>query len=306
MAPIDLNLARAFVAVHETGSFSAAGQRLGVPRSTVSRAIASFEAALGMTLFHRTTRKVTTTEAGTALHGRLASSLADVEASLADAPEDARAPAGLLRVTSTVDIGMSLLSPVIARFTARYPRVRVELHTSDEIQDLTRDSFDLAVRIASGPLPGGAAFMVQKVGQIQIRLFASPSYFARRGVPRTPADLRTHDWVHHRLYDAPAVPVDARGATKKPPAPRVTCNDIFTLREMLRDGAGIGRLADHFVAEDVAEGRLVPVLPSWFRVRATVHLVFPSGRHLPPKVTLFRELLAEQLRKNPLQLVPAG
>jgi DNA-binding transcriptional LysR family regulator len=306
MAPIDLNFVRAFVMVHETASFSEAGARLGCPRSTVSRAVVSLEEALGLQLFHRTTRKVTTTEAGLALYQRLSPSLSAMEATLSEAPEGAEAPTGTLRITTTVDLGMSVVAPAIARFTARYPTVHAELHTGDDIVDLAKEGFDLALRVAHGPLRGGAPLMAHKVGRIEVQLFASPAYLARRGTPRTPADLASHDWVALRGFRAPSPPTEKwpRGPSKAPDA-RVTCDNIFVLRDLLRNGGGIGTLPVHLAESDIAEGRLVGVLPQWFQISGTLYLVYPSRRHVPPKVTLFRDILVDLLRRTPLA-VPGG
>lgn len=146
MQTIDLNLIRAFVAVHEAGSFSGAAARLGVPRSTVSRAVASLEGSLGVRLFHRTTRKVSTSTAGLELYERSAAPLGALEASLADLPEREEVPSGTLRVTTIADLGAAVVAEAVARFTARYPSVQVAVYLGSEMVDLVRGGFDLAMR----------------------------------------------------------------------------------------------------------------------------------------------------------------
>jgi DNA-binding transcriptional LysR family regulator len=202
MATIDLNLVRAFVTVHEAGSFSAAASRLGVPRSTVSRAVSALEDSLGVLLFHRTTRKVATTAAGLALFDRVAPPLATLDASLSDLPDREEEPSGTLRVTTTGDLGTAVLAEVVTRFTARYPDTQVEVHLSTDVVDLIRTGFDLALRISRGSL-GDSSLIARKVGMVLFQLYASPSYLARRGTPRTPADLSERDWVAFR--GAPAL-----------------------------------------------------------------------------------------------------
>jgi DNA-binding transcriptional LysR family regulator len=302
MAPIDLNLIRAFVAVHETGSFSAAGARLTVPRSTVSRAVAALEQSLSLLLFHRTTRTVTTTEAGKTLYERVSPLLTSLDLSLAEVPERAEAPSGLLRVTSTLDLGISLLSLTASRFTARYPDVQVDLHVSDAVVDMARDGFDLALRIASGPLPGASTLIAQKVGRAQARLYASPSYLARRGTPRSVPELSSHSWVVLHGYTPPFAKALSKHCKSKSFKPRVTCDNMLTMRELLRTGTGIGILPTHLAEGDLMEGTLVDVMPQWYEQTSTVYLVHPSKQHVPLKVTLFRDLLREQLRRSPLSL----
>ncbi len=287
-APIDLKLLRAFVCVHEAGSFSVAAQRLGVPRSTVSRAVAALETATGVLLFHRTTRSVTTTAAGAALHERVAPSLAVLDASVADLPEAVEVPSGTLRLTTSVDLGATLLAEAVARFVARYPHTRVEVHLGRAVVDLARDGFDLALRFAPGPLRD-SSMVARKIGPVVFQLFAAPTYLGRRGAPRSLADLPDHDCV-------------AITGTKATPRldPRISCDDKLFVRELLRAGAGIGLLPSYLADADLAAGTLQRVLPRWEQRHGTVYLVQPGRKHVPRRVTAFRELLLEMFRQRPL------
>ena len=157
MGTIDLNLVRVFVAVHETGSFSGAASRLSVPRSTVSRAVASLEAELGVRLFQRTTRQVSTSSAGLALFERVAPSLGTLEASLASLPEQRDVPSGVVRITSTVDLGVAVLAEASKRFTERYPDVRVEVRLTNGLVNMIAEGFDqLTEAFSASVLTGGA------------------------------------------------------------------------------------------------------------------------------------------------------
>lgn len=285
VAPIDLNLVRAFVSVHESGSFSAAAGRLGVPRSSVSRAISALEAATGLLLFHRTTRKVTTTPAGAALFERVAPSLSAVEASLLDLPEATPSPAGTLRLASSVDLGCALLAEAVARFLLRYPDVKVEVELGAALVDIARGGFDLAVRYAPGALRG-SSLVARKLGPVTFHLYASPGYLSRRGTPRSIEDLSHHDGVILR-----------GGDRELPLAPRTICDDKFFAREALHAGAGIGLLPVYLADASLAAGALVRVLPRWESRRGTVYLVQPSRKHVPLRVTAFRDILLHLLRK---------
>jgi len=308
MGTIDLNLVRAFVAVHETGSFSGAATRLEMPRSTVSRAISSLEASLGVRLFHRTTRQVSTTSAGVALYQRLAPSLSTLESSLAELPEREEEPSGTLRVTSTVDLGTTVLAEAVARYTARYRSARVEVYLSNSVVNLVRDGFDLALRISVRRMRD-STMVVRRVGSITLQLYASPSYLVRRGTPRIPGDLLEHDLVSYRGAMYLQVTGDGELQLRESPPkgrinsePRVLCDDMFFVREALKSGAGFGAIPSFLGDAEVANGTLVRVMPRWAAHTSRVYLVHAGHKHLPPKLTAFRDIVVELLRQRPLSV----
>ena len=293
-ASVDLNLLRVFGALYETGSFSGAAARLGVPRSTVSRAIAALEDALGEQLVHRTTRTVTITEDGKELYDRVAPSLAALGAALADRPEHRDEPAGLLKVTATPDIASILLAEAAVRFTARYPATQVQILATTRLLDLVRDGVDLAFRIAN-PRQTSSTLITQRVGTFTWQLFAAPTYLARRGMPRTQADLVDHEWIGFKdIQRAPYLVPRELGEG------RIVTDDVFVSRELVRRGGGVGGLPAFLAAEDLQAGTLVAVLPKLTLVRAQVNLVQPSRKHVASRVTAFKQLVAELLRQRPL------
>lgn len=297
MAPIDLNRLHAFVAVHSGGSFSAAAARLGVPRSTVSRAVAALEASLDVRLFARTTRQVKTTAAGLALYDRVAPSLSKLETSLRELPRQEESPSGLLRITTIADLGTIVLAEAVSRYTARYPATQVELHFGHEVVDLVKDGFDLALRVLTRP-PRSSTLVARKVGTVVVQLYAAPAYLARRPPPRSPAELRDYDWVS--FAGSRGMGELVRHRDLRAVKARVTCQDAFFAREVLRTGGGIGVLPSFLADADVAAGTLVRVLPRWFMRTGTVRMVQPSRQHVPRKVTAFAELLLEMLRQRPM------
>jgi DNA-binding transcriptional LysR family regulator len=293
---LDLNLVRAFACVHETGSFSRAAERLGVPRSSVSRAVAALEDALGVVLFLRTTRQVTSTAEGKALHDRLAFSLKEIESALADTPARDETPSGILRVTTTVDIGSTLLAEAVTRFTARYPRVQVEVYLTMAVVDLIERGFDLAVRVAA-PRLRGANLVAKKIGEMRVQLYASPAYLSRHEAIRVPSDLGDHDWIG--FARGPVALSSGSAELELGVRQRVVCDDMYFVREVLRQGGGVGALPSFLADADVARGTLVRVLPRWASSSGTAYLVHPARRHVPPRVTAFREILLETLRQRP-------
>ena len=292
----DLNLLHAFVAVHETGSFSRAGTRLGVPRSTVSRNIAALEATLDTVLFHRTTRRVTTTSEGTALYDRVAPSLSTIAVALREERSPKAAPSGVLRITATVDFAAEVLAEPLARFGVRYPQVKVELRATNDPVDIVDEGLDLALRI-SDRIPRGGGLTVRKIGKVEIGLYASPTYLARRGTPQTPDDLGQHDAVRYGT-----VPMTLRnGRTRFTPQMdvRFTCDEMYTCRALARHHAGIATFPSFLATADLAEGRLARVLPQWSTPAGSVYLLRPTARHIPTRVTAFRDILLETFDSSP-------
>lgn len=288
---MDVDRLRVFVAVAEARSFTAAASRLRMPKSSVSREISRLEADTGVRLLHRTTRQVTPTSAGQALLERVAPLLASLEQAVSEARQQ-QEPAGLLRVTATVDLGAAVLAAIVARFVARFPEVRVEAHLTNQVLDLVAEGIDVALRVTSEQLRD-SSLTARRLGPLALELFASPRYLARRGTPRTAEDLASHDAVTFRG----ARPFPGFGEEQA----RIVADDMFFVREALRAGAGIGILSSFLVEEDVESGALVRVLPELSRRTGTVWMVTPHGAHPPRTVQAFRDMLAEALRRHPLQ-----
>ena len=285
---VALDLLQAFVAVAETSSFSTAAERLGTSKATVSRAIARLEEGVGAELVHRTTRQVALSTAGTALYERVAPHLTALRQSVCSLPELEEAPSGELRITAPVDVGATLLPEVVARFSLRFPAVRVDAYITNRVVDLVREGFDLAIR-AAGPKLKDSSLTVRQLAKVEAQLFASPTYIARRGQPREAGDS-SHDWV---LFRKNVLDMPLRQA-------RVVCDDFFFLRETLRAGAGIGPLPTFLAEPLVASGELVRVLPSYSTGGGNFVLLYPAARKVARKVTAFRDVLIEMLRLRPI------
>jgi DNA-binding transcriptional LysR family regulator len=294
MATPDLNHLAVLVAVGHHGSFTAAARALGVPKSTVSRAIAGLEDDMGVRLVHRTTRQVSLSTAGAALYERAAPALSTLRAALGELPDLEDEPSGTLRVTANVDFGTTILADIITRFTARYPGVRVDVWLTNTVIDLVAEGVDVAFRIWRAPRLGDSSLFAQKLITMGFHLFASPTYLARRGTPRTPTDLADHDAVSFR--DIVPRMTGPGGTVVLDRPPRFLCDDMFFARELLRTGAGIGILPTFLADPDVAAGLLVRVLPRWDMPVGNMWLVSPSARHLSRKVKAFRAMALETLR----------
>ena len=282
-----------FVAVADTGSFSAAAKALGLPKSSISRGIARLESQVGAELLHRTTRQVALSSAGAALYEKAGPLVVQLREALGTVPERDEEPAGELRLTAPSDVGAIVLAEVVPRFLARYPRVRVDTHLTGRRVDIVAEGFDVALRVM--PAKSADSSLVQrKLAALELQLFASPSYLGRRGAPRSIEDVCHHDLVWFRPFRA----VKRMGFDHK--QARLVTDDFWFVRSALLHGAGIGLLPAFLAREAVQAGELVCVLPRHSEPVGTLALMHPRVRNVPRKVTAFRDFLLEALARRPL------
>ncbi len=284
-----------FVRVVEHKSMSAAARRLGVPKSTVSRAIARLEDGLRVRLFQRTTRSLAPTEVGAALYAEVLPHVDALRAATSLLTTDEATPRGLLRVTAPNDLGTLLLADVVTRFCQRYPEVQIELILTARTVDLVAEGVDVAVR--AGVLRD-SSLVAKKIAETELRLFAAPSYLARRGTPRSVADLAAHDAVlFHGKNGRGRWTLECKGErTHVDVQGKVSGDDFTFLVAATVAGAGVA-LLPRFTAQSAAQaGALVRLLPAHVWRAGSVYVVHASSRHVPQKVAAFRDFLAEAVR----------
>ena len=284
----------AFSAVMDAGSFSGAAERLGQTPSGVSRTIARLEKQLGLTLLHRTTRRLQLTDEGAWLLERARSLLADLANTEAEAAARRSQPAGLVRVNAATPALGHLLAPLVPAFLDAYPLVRLELTSGETVVDLIEERADLAIRIGSLP---DSTLNARRLGTSRLRVLAAPAYLERHGAPSSVADL-----ARHRLlgFAAPATlntwPLAHGGAEGYTIAPAVTASSGETVRHLALAGAGIASLSNFLTRDDLATGRLVPVLEEaalpWSQ---PVWAVFYKQGGLAPRVAALVDFLAREL-----------
>jgi DNA-binding transcriptional LysR family regulator len=291
---LDIGALITFVTVTETGSFSTAAQQLGQTPSGVSRTVSRLEKELGMTLMHRTTRRLDLTAEGAWLLERARRVLAELADLDAQAAARRGHPAGLVRVNAATPALDHLVAPLVADFLDEYPQVSLELTSGETVVDLIEEKVDVAIRI--GILPD-SSLNARLLGRSRIRVLAAPGYLERHGRPETPADL-----ARHRLlgFTAPASlntwPLRDGSQEGVLARPQVTASSGETLRHLALGGAGIASLSDFLTGADVAGGRLVPLLEEaalpWTQ---PVWAVFYKQGALAPRVAALVEFLARRL-----------
>lgn len=283
----DLNDLIVFEAAAECGSFSSAAARLGVANAKVSLEIARLEKKLGLSLFHRTTRKVTLTNAGLDLYEECRPLLCGLANALERAGAQKKELVGTLRISSTVDHAVHSLGPALVEFSQCHPHLAIDLRTSERVVDLLDDGIDLAIRL--GWLKDSSLHAV-KFGEFQQHLVAAPAYVRAAGLPQTPADLGEMEWIALSLLPTPLTwrfhSSDGETATVQVRG-RIKVDSPAVLRVLLESGAGISVL-DHFNAsKGIASGRLCSLLPDWHLPPAGIYGVYPSGKLLTAKVRTF-------------------
>jgi DNA-binding transcriptional LysR family regulator len=283
-----------FVAILDEGSLAAAGRKLRRSPPAVTRALAMLEDRVGARLLERTTRRSRPTEAGK----RLADHARQVLAGYGEAVHEAAAAPvrGVLRVTAPLVFGRRHVTPIVAGFLDAYPGIRVELVLNDRNLHLIDDGIDVALRI--GAL-ADSSLIVRKVGEVRRVLVASPSYLAGRLPPRGPGDLARHDVIFTSTFGRPGTLewrfAGAPHAAAVRLVPRLIVNEVDAMLLAVRAGRGIGRALSYQVADDLASGALVRLLPDTEPPPLPVQLVVPSARHLSPKTRSFVDHAARAL-----------
>ncbi|MES2760233.1 MAG: LysR family transcriptional regulator [Pseudomonadota bacterium] len=291
---LDIDALIAFAAVIDTGSFSAAAARLGQTPSGVSRAISRLEAQLGMTLMHRTTRRLDLTEEGSWLLARARKVLAELEDTEAQAAARRLQPSGLVRVNAATPALDHLVAPLAAEFLDAYPLVKLELTSGEIVIDLIEERADVAIRI--GQL-ADSTLNARRLGASRLRLLASPAYLRQHGEPLDAAQLPAHRLLG---FTAPASlniwPLSVAGEEGLAVTPAVLASSGETLRHLALAGAGIACLSNFLTRDDLAAGRLVPVLaPLTLPWSQPVWAVFYKQGALAPRVAALVDFLARRL-----------
>jgi DNA-binding transcriptional LysR family regulator len=304
-----------YARVAETGSFSRAAERVGLPKSTVSRRIAALEKRLGERLLQRTTRKLVITDFGRGVLDHARAMAGEVDAALAFALHRQARPRGLLRVSMPGDFASVALSAALADFVRDYPEVELDIDLSPRRVDLIGENFDLAIRM--GELQDDAQLAARRLALLATGLYAAPSLLREHGEPLTPEALAALPGLMLRSRSGDPLaweltPPAGPGGSPAPPPVRVLpprrsrANSPELLIRLAREGAGVALAARFFAAAYVQRGELQAVMPAWTMADAPVWAVFPGRRLMPAKTRVFIDRLMRTLSSPQAQHVDCG
>lgn len=287
-----LNAIGVFVQAAETRSFVAAGRALGISASAVGKSVARLEERLGVRLFHRSTRSITLTAEGRQFLQSCRRILAELEGAQADLSRVSDTPKGRLRISVPMT-GRAFL-PLFGEFQKRYPKISLDLEFTDRLVDIIDEGYDAVIR---GGEPRDSGLTARRLGSYRMAIVGSPAYYAERGTPKVPGDLREHACIHYRFprtgkfkdwelrQDAGAQPLDLPVS--------LICNSVEGRLSFVHQGLGLAYLADFIVRDALARGELIAVLDDYIIERGVLNLLWPSGRHIVPKLRALIDFLGQ-------------
>ena len=294
----DINAMLYFAHVVKAKSFSGAARRLDVSKSRISKAVAGLEASLGVRLLHRSTRRLSLTEVGEAYFehcDRILEELAQAERTVSSLHVE---PRGRLKITAPVAFSTLHVAPALPEFMAQYPDLSVDMTITDRLVDLVDEGYDVALRITPAP---GENLVARQLALIRRKICASPDYLARRGVPRTPADLMQHNCLDYTYLNNSGTwhLKGPEGDIEIPVSGTLRINDDEALSQAVMGGLGLALLPTFIVGKELQQGRLVEVLPGYVPVERSIYAVHLPNRHLPPKVRVFIDFLLDRFGSEP-------
>lgn len=289
---IDLDNMVLFVEVVKARSFRGAAAGLGMPNSTLSRRIGELEKKIGLRLLHRTTRKIELTEAGQIYYERCKRIVEEARLAHEQLGEIQAQPSGVLRASLPVDFAVNYLAPHIARFSEAYPRISFEFDLTPRNVNLVTEPFDVAIRM--GP-QADSSLIARPLTRLTPFLYASPGYLERFGAPATPDDLKQHECLDFPRSGRWRL-TDGNGPTEIAIGGRFRLNSMSMIRRLATLDHGLCLVPEEMIADDLQDGRLQRVLPSW-RGEDIPVFALTETRLLPAKTQLFIDFLRQQLRK---------
>ncbi len=292
---MDLKDAEVFFRVIEDGSLTAAAQRLGRPKSSISRSLARLEDELGVRLLMRTTRRIHLSDAGHALYRHLHSAFQELEEAEAEVRERQAQPQGHLRITMPVELGLWFVGPLIAEFMMMHPKVSIEADLSGRLVNLVEEGMDLALRIGEF---SDSSLVARKLGLIARRWVASPDYLARCGHPQSLDDLAEHEIIlFPRGRENRLRVVDCRDGhqTQLLVHGRLTVSNLTLSVQAAVAGLGIALVSPYLCERELAQGQLVTLLEHHRVHDGGLYAMYPSRQHLPTLTRMFIDFLAERL-----------
>lgn len=292
-----LTAMKVFVEVVEKGSLTAAAERLDLSRAVVTRHLAELEAWLGVRLLHRTTRRLSLTDAGAASLAHCRQVLGEIEALQADLGERSSEPKGLIRLTSTSSFGQQHLAPAVADYVQRFPGTRVDLMLLDRTVNLVEERIDLAIRISNELDP---TLVARRLTVCRSVVCASPAYLARCGAPQEVAELSQHNCLTYTYFGQSEWRF-RRGGQEfvVPVGGNISANEVTAITQAALAGAGIALQPTYMVAPYLRSGALVPLLTGYEVPDKGIYGVYASRRFVPPILRSLIDFLVERFGDAP-------
>lgn len=291
----DLNDFYYFVKTVEYGGFAPAGRALGIPKSKLSRRIASLEEKLGVTLIYRSTRQFKVTEIGMTFLSHCKAMLVEADAAKDSVEVTHVEPCGTIKLSCPIALLHVHIGQVLADFMAKYPKIAIQLEATNRRVDVIAEGVDVAIRVRPAPLEN-SDLILKVLSERGICLVASPELVDKHGMPRNPQDLSTwpslglgqpqhhYNWTLYGPNDEEAI---------IPHTPRYVTTDMIALRKAALKSVGIVQLPSLMVTNELKEGSLIHLLPNWQPKRDIIHLVYPSRRGLLPAVRALVDFIAD-------------
>ncbi|GAB3757378.1 LysR family transcriptional regulator [Ramlibacter monticola] len=293
----DLNDMLFFAEVVDRGGFAAAGRALSLPKSTLSRRVADLESRLGVRLLHRTTRKLSLTPAGEIYHRHCVAMREQAEAAEEAVLHVQTEPRGTVRMTCPVTLAQTTVGPLMPRFLAAHPQVRIDMQVTNRVIDLVQEGVDVALRVRAR-LDDSGTLVIKNLGETHGVLVASPQLLERFGAPPDVEHLRNLPTVAMSAADGRANwhLLGPRGAVHElSHQPVYTADDLVTLKYAVLRGTGMSALPDYLCREEMQRGELVAVLPGWAPPVSMVLAAYPSRRGMVPAVRRLLDFLGENI-----------
>ncbi len=295
-----------FVQVVDSGSFTAAAERMDISKSVVSKYVTRLEDQLGARLLNRTTRRLSLTEIGQVFYERSRKGLDDIEEAKQEVSLLQSEPRGNLRINMPMSFGILHVAPALAEFQRQYPQLIVDVNLDDRKVDVIEEGFDVSIRISDLP---DSSLVARPIAPCRHVIVASPAYLAAHGTPRTPADLQEHAIISYRFQES-ALEWHLIASDRTPLSVSLSAsikmNNSLAIRQAVLNGAGITRTPTFVVGKDIQDGRLLPVLTKYENLILQIYVVYPQRRHLSPKVRAFVDFMVERITANPYWDGPAG
>jgi DNA-binding transcriptional LysR family regulator len=291
-----INYALSFIAVVKAGSFSIAAKNIGVSKAQLSRHVSRLEQQLGLQLLHRTTRSMLLTEQGKQFYASCQAIEENYNDAVNTLKHDFSNMQGTLRITAPIDFGIEFLPPIIHEFTKNYNNMNVVLSLSNKNEDLLEQNYDLAIRIAN-KLPDSNLRM-RTIMEFKRLICATPEYLKNNKRPNHPSELKDHCCITSLNRSMSTVKPQWQFCEKKKPVNYpllrvIEVDSLFAQLELIHLGAGIGRMPNYFIRDELKSGKLVELFTKIEKPTSYVYLLYPDTQVLPKKTRLFIEFVKE-------------